>query len=335
MRAQAVVCDQGPRFGLQEVELPDPGERDVVIRALWSGVSIGTEMAVVTGKLDWGPFPLCTGYMGVGVVEHAGPAATGFAVGDVVYHRGNPRMSLPGGGRLTSASGGHCSHVVVDPNHSEGAGHVPAGLAADVASIYVPAAVGLHGVDMANPRLGETVVVQGVGLVGLGVVGACAHRGCRVVAVDVVPQKLEVARRLGAAWAIDGSRQDVAAEVRRLAPAGADVVFECTGVPVLLDQAVGLCRPHGVFVWQGNYGAAPVSFHFLPAHGRQLRMHFPCHDGLKPCRDAVLANMARGALPWGEALTQRLTPEEAPSFFGDLASGRRPEVIGAAIRWGG
>jgi hypothetical protein len=52
----------------------------------------------------------------------------------------------------------------------------------DAAAMFVMLAVGLHGVDMANPRLGQKVVVYGVGLIGLGVV-ACVHRGCFVIAV--------------------------------------------------------------------------------------------------------------------------------------------------------
>ena len=52
------------------------------------------------------------------------------------------------------------------------------GAGMNVASLFVMPAVGLYGVDMANPRMGDTVVVYGVGMIGLGVVAACAQRGC-------------------------------------------------------------------------------------------------------------------------------------------------------------
>jgi len=333
MEATALVCDERQRFSLEAVELPEPAPDQISVRNRCSGVSIGTEFALIRNKLSWGPYPLCTGYMAVGVVEQVGAEVPQLRPGDLVYHRGNERMALAGGGRLSAVSGGHASHAVLRAHSAYGAAPLPAGVAPEVGCLFVPPAVGLFGVDMANPRMGDTVVVHGVGLVGLGVVAACAHRGCRVVAVDVVAHHLEIARRLGAECQIDAARQDVAAEVRRIAPAGADVVFECTGRPDCLDPAIALCRTDGVFVWQGNYGAAPLQLHFLPAHGRRLRMHFPCDDGLAPCRRAVVANMARGALRWEETITHRVACAAAPGLFDRINRGQEPEAVGVVIGW--
>ena len=333
MRAAALVCDERQRFRIADVLLPEPGPDQIAVRNLVSGVSIGTEFALIRGRLSWGPYPLCTGYMAVGVVTFAGAAVTGLRPGDLVYHRGQERLALGDGGPLSAVSGGHASHAVLRPDAAYGAAPVPSGVSPEAASLFVPPAVGLFGVDMAGPRMGETVVVHGVGLVGLGVVAACAHRGCVVVAVDVAPGHLEIARRLGADHVVDARGADVAAEVRAVAPRGADVVFECTGRPECVDAAVALCRPDGAFVWQGNYGSAPVPFAFLPAHGRRLRMYFPCDDGLQPCRRAVLANMARGALRWEETITHRVQCAGAPALFERIRAGAEPEAVGVVIRW--
>ena len=333
MRAEALVCDEAQRFSMEAVDLPEPGPDQIAVRNLCSGVSIGTEFALIRNKLSWGPYPLCTGYMATGVVERVGASVSGFRVGDLVYHRGNGPMALAGGGALSSVSGGHCSHAVLRPHSNYGAAVLPAGVSPEVGSLYVPPAVGLFGVDMAGPRMGQTVVVYGVGLVGLGVVAACAHRGCVVIAVDVAPSHLDVARRLGADHVVDARSPDVAAEVRRIAPPGADVVFECTGRPDCVNTAVPLCRPDGAFVWQGNYGSAPVPFQFLPAHGRRLRMHFPCDDGLAPCRRAVVANMARGALRWEETITNVVDAAEGPGLFDRVNRGAEPDALGIVLRW--
>ena len=335
MKATALICDEKQQFSLQEVVLPEPGPGQIAIRTHYTGVSIGTEFALIQNRISWGPYPLCTGYQGTGTVEAVGEGITNFQVGDRVYFRRNEAMALARGGAVSCVSGAHCSHAVLDPNTSHGAAQVVPGAGLDVASMFVMPAVGLNGVDMANPRMGATVVVYGAGLIGLGVVAACAMRGCVVTAVDVNPRALEIARQMGADHTIDASQQDVAAAVKVIAPQGADTVFECTGIPACIDAAIPLCRTHGSFVWQGNYGAAPVSMHFLPAHGRRLQMFFPCDDGMAPCRRAVVKNMAMGALRWEHCITHRIEADEAPAMYERINEGDREDLVGVVIHWSG
>jgi 2-desacetyl-2-hydroxyethyl bacteriochlorophyllide A dehydrogenase len=333
MRATALICDEKQNFTLEDVVLKDPAPDQIAIKTHYTGVSIGTEFALVRNKISWGPYPLCTGYMGAGEVTAVGSDVHNFKVGDKVYFRGNNSMELANGQKVSCVSGAHCSQVVIRPHTSHGADHLPPGVAMDVACMFVMPAVGLHGVDMANPRVGQTVVVHGVGLIGLGVVAACVHRGCVVVAVDLSEKRLAIARELGADVTIHSGTQDVFAEVKKVAPQGADVVFESTGLPQCIDTAVTLCRPHGTLVWQGNYGAAPVSLQFLPAHGRQLTMLFPCDDGLQPCRRAVLRNMAMGALKWEKTITHRIPYTDAPAIFERINTGAELDIVGVVIRW--
>jgi S-(hydroxymethyl)glutathione dehydrogenase/alcohol dehydrogenase len=333
MRAQALICDERQRFSLEEVSLPDPDADQVAVRSCYTGVSIGTEFALIRRKLSWGPYPLCTGYQGTGTIEAVGSRITDFRVGDLVYFRRNDAMTLGSGAAVSCVAGAHCSHAVLRPNTTHGVDHLPAGIPLDVASHFVMPAVGLHGVDMANPRMGTFVVVYGVGLIGLGVVAACAHRGCVVIAVDVNGERLETAKKLGADHAIDGSEHDVSAEVAKLAPEGADMVFECTGLPECVNPAIGLCRTRGTFVWQGNYGVGNVPLTFLPAHGRELEMVFPCDDGYQPCRRAVLKNMVSGALKWELAITHRIEADQAPAMYDRINRGEARDAIGVIIHW--
>jgi len=333
MKAKALICDKDQKFALEDVVLSDPGPEDIVIRNLYSGVSVGTEFALVRGKLSWGPYPLCTGYQGVGVVEQAGKDVKGAKVGDKVYFRGNTSMKLADGTSVSGVSGTHCSMVITRVGGSHGAALKPEGAPDDCASMFVMPAVGLFGVDMASPGLGDVVVVYGAGLIGLGVVNACALRGCVVIAVDILDNRLEVARKLGADYVVNGKTQDVGAEVRKVAPNGADAVFESTGIPQCVKPAIELCRGTGTFVWQGNYGAAAFPFEFLPAHGRKLTMYFPCDDGLPPCRRAVIKNMASGALPWHEAISHRVEPKDASALFDRINKNKADDVVGAVIHW--
>jgi len=141
-----------------------------------------------------------------------------------------------------------------------------------------------------------------------------------------------VARQLGADHLINGTGGKVEDLVHAIVPDGADVVFECTGIPACIDQAIPLCRTHGSFVWQGNYGAAPVSMNFLPAHVRRLRMFFPCDDGWQPFRRAVVKNMALGTLPWEKTITHRLAAVDAPALYTRINAGDT-SVLGAVIKW--
>jgi 2-desacetyl-2-hydroxyethyl bacteriochlorophyllide A dehydrogenase len=205
MEARALICDEDQNFEIRDVTLTDPASDQIAIRTHFSGVSIGTEFALIRNKLSWGPFPICPGYQGTGIVVEVGSEIKNFAEGDDVYYRKNDSMTLKDGNPVTCASGGHCSHVVLNPNTTHGAGPI-GGASLEAASQFVMPAVALNGVDMANPRMGDTVVVHGTGLIGLGVVAACAQRGCVVIAVDVAAKPLEIARRLGADHTIDGAK---------------------------------------------------------------------------------------------------------------------------------
>ncbi|MDP6126321.1 MAG: zinc-binding dehydrogenase [Candidatus Latescibacteria bacterium] len=333
MDATAIICDEGQNFSLENVTVPDPGPDQIAVRTGWSGVSIGTEFALIQNKISWGPYPICTGYRGTGTVVSVGNDIGNFSVGDQVYYRGNDQINATDGSPITCASGTHCSHVVLKPNTDHGAAILPEGAPADAAAMFVTPAVGLAGVNMAGPKMGSVVVVYGVGLIGLGVVAACAHRGCEVVAVDLYPVRLEIAAKLGADHLIDGGKQDVEAEVKKIAPDGADTVFESTGLSRCIRPAMELCGSYGSFVWQGNYGEATFPFDFMPAHHRRLTMYFPCDDGMSPCRRAVIKGMTDGTLPWGNTITHRITAPEAPALFDRINRGDASDVVGVTINW--
>jgi 2-desacetyl-2-hydroxyethyl bacteriochlorophyllide A dehydrogenase len=303
------------------------------VRTEFSGISVGTEFALVRNKISWGPYPLVTGYQGVGQVEAVGARVTEFKVGDWVYYRDNRPIALPDGSAVSAVAGTHCSRALIDLDKTHGVAALPDGVDRAAASLFVMPAVGLFGVDMSAPRMGQSVLVYGCGLIGLGVIAAAVHRGCVAIAVDLDDRRLDLARRFGADVLIDSGREDVRKAMQSVAPEGADVVFESTGIPACIDPAIQLARPYGKFVWQGNYGAAPVAMHFLPPHGKRLTMYFPCDDGLAPCRRAVIRNMRLNALPWAQAITHRVPAAEAAAFFDKINHNAVDGLCGAVVDW--
>ena len=334
MRASALIAWKDQHFSLEEVNLPDPAPNQIRIKSHYSGISIGTEFAYITGKIEGMSHPMCTGYQGTGFVEAVGRDIKNFKEGDATYFRCGNGITLTDGTEVNSLFGTHASAAVLEPNTTHGAYHLVPGADMETASLYVMPAVALFGVDMANPRMGETVVVFGCGLIGLGVVACLVQRGCVVVAVDMLDARLKVAKELGADYLIDASQQDVKKEVEKLAPGGADSVFECTGNPACIDPSIELCREYGTYVWQGYYGTAPLSMHFVPPHGRKLTMYFPCDDGLEPCRHAVIKNMALGTLKWDTCISHHVNHEGAADMFTSI--GRKDkDIVGVTIDWRG
>ena len=292
MNARALISYEDQTFAIEEVELSDVKEDEIGIRVHYSGVSIGTEFALIRQKINWTDFPICTGYMATGVVDKVGSNISNFSIGDPVFVRGNRDMTLKGGKVVGCVEGAHASYVVRKPNNPEGCGVVPDGANMAAASMYVMPAVALNGLAQAQPEATETVLVYGVGLIGIAAVALANLRGCEVVAVDINDRALEIAKAMGADHTIDASVTDWEERVRAIVPEGADCVIEATGLAECVDTAVRLCREFGKFVWQGNYGAAPISYAFLEAHARQIRSFYPCHDGQLPFRKRVLKLMA-------------------------------------------
>ena len=338
LTGKALIAEPEGVFRLADVVTAPVGKDDIGIRALWSGVSIGTEFAVLTGKLDWGSFPLVTGYMATGVVLSVGSEVSDFSAGDMVYYRRNAALQLRGTGTSLNCRSGHAR---------VGGGVEPSG---QPRSRYCP--------GRRRPRDGEPLRhAVGRPLRGRPGWGRRRGNGRRDRPGHDRPRGRQ---RRRAAWR-RGHRYRPRGECRSLATKfgavttfatddegtsdrvtdvleatsgrGADFVFESTGRPECIDAGIAMCRQFGCFVWQGNYGDGPVSFEFLEAHHRRLRMVFPCDDGYRAYRRASLQAVASGAMPWGEVITQRISYEEMPAFYADIFHHKGPSVIGAVVNW--
>ena len=126
--------------------------------------------------------PLPLGYSAAGVVEAVGAGVSEFAVGD----------------RVAMAGAGYANHAEVCAVPQNLVARIPDGVAFDDACYSTVAAIGLQGVRLARPELGDNVVVLGLGLIGLITVQLCKAAGCRVLGVDLDQRKADLAKQLGA-----------------------------------------------------------------------------------------------------------------------------------------
>lgn len=331
MKTQALICTDQQEFSLETFDIPAPGDNELLIRNTYSGVSVGTEFAVIRHRLDWGPFPVCTGYQAVGIVETVGSAVTRFNPGDKVYYRRNFMPMQWADQQINTCAGTHVAHAIV-PEDAE-VELLPAGVDDATGSMFVMPSVGYNAVNMAGVQMGDVVAFHAVGLIGLGALVAARLRGAIPIAIDLNPKRLELAKAMGAEYVIHAGEEDIKARVNAIQPGGANIVFEGSGIPACLDLAFPLARTHGKFVFLGNYGNAPISFHFLVPHGKQLTAFFPCNDGLAPCRAAVLRNIATGAIPWQKTITHCVDAADAPALYAAINRDEVPDMMGAVIRW--
>jgi len=127
--------------------------------------------------------------------------------------------------------------------------HAAAGLDAELAALVEPISIGLHGVRRSGLRRDDQVVVFGAGPIGQAVLLAARDSGARVLAVDRLSARLELALRLGAELTVDVSAEDAAPVIAEWTRGeGPVVVIEATGVPAVVRQAIDIVASSGTVV---------------------------------------------------------------------------------------
>ena len=280
MRA-AVLHEIGAPLVVEEVEIEGPRAGEVAVRLVASGVC-HSDLHTIDGSFPW-PLPAIFGHEGAGVVEAVGAGVTNVAPGDHVIltwlpYCGACRMCTRGRPNLCEMQAWSDAGTMMDGTvrfHGAG-GPISHCTASSFAERTVVAAqtcvrvdteldlveLSLFGcavmtgvgavLNSARVQEGESVAVIGCGGVGLNVVqGARIAAAGRIVAIDRVPEKLALARELGATEVVDASRVD---PVEALA-GGVDHVFEAIGRPATIELATQLTATGGQAVL---IGMAPV-----------------------------------------------------------------------------
>ncbi len=154
-------------------------------------------------------------------------------------------MGMIGVGPMAAPHGGFASAIAIDASRLY---QVNAALSDIDAAILEPATVAVHAVRRTDIRLGDSVVVLGAGPIGLLVLQAARAAGAgTVVLVEPERTRREIAKTLGADVVVDPTHDDATQIINtHLGQAGADVVFECAGIPATIEQAVSLVRRGGV-----------------------------------------------------------------------------------------
>lgn len=210
----------------------------------------------VRNKLEQ-PLPL--GYCNAGVVQAVGAGVTGFAVGDRV-----------------ASNGKHAEMVSVPVNLCA---RIPDSVSDEAAAFTVIGAIALQGIRLAQPTLGEALVVTGLGLIGLLTVQLLRANGCRVLGLDLDAEKLAVARQLGAETVdLSGGADPLAAAQRFSRGRGVDgvLITAATKSNTPVRQAAQMCRKRGRIVLVGVAGLELARADF---YEKELSFQVSCSYG--------------------------------------------------------
>lgn len=324
MKARSLLVTDVNQIELGEIEIPDPGPNEVLIRSAYSCISPGTELRALAGKQQGSTNrPYIPGYAVSGVVAAAG-RDTHFKEGQPVYSAGTQRASA---NRLW---GGHCEYAV---RSAAAVFPLPEGLNLKTASIAKLAAISYHGSQLSKAQPEDRVAIIGLGPIGQ--LSARLHQlsGARVVACDLSQERVAIAKGADVE-AICPAGQSLAEAFVSIFPDGASVVVDSTGAPAVLKQAVLLgfqkpwesAAPGPRLLIQGSY---PEDFciPYQESFCREYTVLIPRDQTPQDLID-TLDLMAQGSLQVDDLLGEPHSPANAQAVYDKLLAGKSTPLTG-------
>lgn len=341
---------------LAEVELAPPGPGEVLVRLGAAGLC-HSDLSVINGDRPR-PTPMVLGHEAAGTVEETGPGVEDLRKGDRVVMvfvpscghclpcaEGRPALCEPGGAantagtllsgaRRLSRDGAPVHHHMGVSAFAEYATvsrrslvKVPSDLPLEEAALFGCAVLTGVGAVVNTARVppGASVAVIGLGGVGLAaLLGAVASGARQIVAVDLSPEKLGLARQLGATDTVEGGAADAAERIRAATNGGVEFAFEMAGSVKAMELAYKATRRGGMTVTAGlppPNASFPVPQVNLVAEERTIKGSYI--GTCVPSRDLprFIALYRAGKLPVDRLMSGRLRLDEINEGFDRLDRG--------------
>lgn len=290
-----------------------PGPQQLLVKTLYSLISPGTELAMYTqthiGFKDptntYAKYPFYPGYTAVGRIEVAGAEVQGFASGETIFY-----------------SGRHQAYSLVAPDQD-----IVLVVTQGVPLTRVPfarmAEIAFTSLFMSDLRPGDTVAVLGLGLVGNLAAQLFQLHGARVIGVDLVPFRRELAVQAGIEQTVAAEQEDAVDAVREWAgDDGPHIVVEATGTPQLVAPALAMAREKGEVILLGSTrGTVELDVYNLihrrgvslkGAHGRLVpRRSLAGETDLVAVDKRMLQWLHEGKLKVDHLLTEKVPPTQS------------------------
>jgi len=270
----AVVCHAPYDYRLEELPVPKAGPGEVIIQVQACGVCASDIKCYTGAPLFWGdqhrlPYvdgPVVAGHEFTGRVVSLGAGASekhGLRIGDIAIAEQivpcwDCRYCRSGKywlcqvhhifGFQKIVSGGMAEYMKF-PKQSL-IHRVPNHITPTHAAVVEPLSCSIHAVKRGKIEFGDVVVIAGAGTLGLGMIGAARLKNPgRLISIDLVDQRLEIAKNLGADLTLNPTRDNVVEEILEITEGyGCDVYIEATGHPSAVEQGLHMIRKAGTFV---------------------------------------------------------------------------------------
>jgi threonine dehydrogenase-like Zn-dependent dehydrogenase len=337
---RSLLCYGPHDYRLEEIAVPKIGPGEVLVRILGAGICAGDAKCFQGAPLFWGDDlsggycqpPITPGHEFVGEVVALGAGAGekyGLTLGDWAiseqivpcwecrfckrgqYWMCEGKHDVYGFRQRTPGAMAEYMRFPADAiNHK-----VPKTIQPRHAVYIEPLACSIHAVQRGNIELGDTVVVSGCGALGLGMVAAARLKnpGC-LIAIDLQPGRLEIARKCGADLLLNPREVDVVSEVKKLTGGyGCDVYIEATGHPKSVTQGLQMIRRLGTFVEFSVFGEPVTVDWTVIGDTKELNIH-GAHLG-PYCYPLAMDMIQKGQIPVDEIVTHEIALENYSEAF--------------------
>ena len=268
-----VLVKQGQAI-VSDIPAPVVSDNSVLVKVLYSCISAGTEMMGVTesGKsimkkaieqpekvkkalnmFKTQGFDCVLGK----VKEMESPKISGYSASGVVIELGKNVLDLKIGDKVACAGAGLANHAEYIDVPRSLVMRVPESLPMDLAATVTVGGIAMQGVRRADLRLGETVAVIGMGILGQLSVQMLKTSGCRVIGIDIDERRLNIVKETGCYYVINSLKDDVIKEVEKITEGygvDATIITASANSSEVLSQAFNICRKKGKVVLVGVVG---------------------------------------------------------------------------------
>ena len=330
MTGSYVVFESIGNAVLKQFEVPQPKAGEVILENEYTVVSAGTERANLMNLPNTSlEFPYYPGYCGIGRVIAVGDGVENTKIGDraLSYLSGHRSHSVQSAADLT----------VVNDDRIE---------SLDAAFVVI-AAMGLQGVRKLKLELGESVMVIGLGILGVFATQAAALSGAiPVIVSDFDKKRRELALTLGADHAFSPDEEGLPERIKELTNGkGPDAIVEVTGAAVALQQALTYVAWQGRIALLGCTRVSDADIDFYKyVHQRGVSL-IGAHTFVRPKVDSypgywttqddfrtLLALIAARKLKVQPIISEIVSPESAPAIYKRLAEEKNPP-LGIVFDW--
>lgn len=318
-------------YRVAEVETPTPGAGEVLVRVAFAGIC-GSDMHIIHGDNAFVRFPRITGHEFAGVIEALGEGVEGVAVNDRVCV--DPVISCGSCYPCRIGRPNVCSALEVIGVHRDGgfeefvavpAANVhklPEHIGLDAAALVEPYTIAANVLDRMQPHPEDRLLILGAGVIGMTILQMARAKGIdEIIVTDVIDERLESAKALGATHVFNSRTQDVEKEVMALSQnEGVPLIADAACVPALLPQMLRLASPAGRIGLLG-FSVQPSDLVQLEVIKKELTLVGSRLNNRK--FPEVLALMASGKLDPLALVSHRLPLGEMPDAIDMLD--HRPE----------